>query len=63
MAFYICEDGFLPILRRKIPVAGSGLVIVAAGAVPDGWVAPVIHAHLEQSSAGDSYLGFYGAAF
>ena len=63
LAFYICEDGLLPIVRGEIPVAGAGFVVVAAGAVSDGWVAPVTHAHLQQGSAGDFYLGLYRAAF
>jgi len=59
----IRERGFLPIFRGEVPIAGAGFVIVAAGAVSNGGVAPIIHAHLQKGSARDSDAGLYGAAF
>lgn len=53
----------LPLVRREIPVARTGFVTVAAFAVSDGGVAPVIHAHLQQGSARDADAGGYGATF
>src|SRR3954467_7123858 len=49
--------------RRKVPVAGAGFAIVSAGAVGNGWRAPVIHADLKQGAGGDFDSGGDGASF
>src|SRR5580700_9643085 len=62
-AAHICEQRFLPLVGSEVPVAGSGFVIIAAGAVDDGWSAPVIHSHLQQGAGRNLDAGFYGATF
>ena len=40
------EDGFLPFIRREIPIAAASFVIVAAGPVDGRRIAPIVHANL-----------------
>src|ERR1700722_1922984 len=46
----IGEPCFLPLFGGKIPVAGSGFVVVSTCAIRDGRSAPVVHPYLQQDS-------------
>src|SRR5207253_285802 len=56
------EDGFLPFIRREIPIAGTGFVIVAAGPVGGREIAPIVHPNLEEGAARNFGADFYRAA-
>jgi hypothetical protein len=57
------EGGFLPLVGREVPVAGTGFVVVSAGSVRDGRSSPIIHAYLQERSLRNLDPGFDGAAF
>ena len=59
---YVGECGFLPLVGGEIPVAGSGFMVVSAGAVGDSWIAPVVHPHLQQGSGRNLGADCNGAA-
>src|SRR5207248_7692029 len=56
------EDGLLPFIRREIPIASAGFVIVAAGAVGGRGIAPIVHAYLEEGATRNFGADFYRAA-
>jgi hypothetical protein len=59
---YIAECRFLPLVRRKIPVAGASLVVVSSHPVIHDRVPPVVEADLQQGAAGNSGTHLYGTA-
>src|SRR5207248_1367888 len=58
----VAEDGFLPFIRREIPIAAASFVIVAAGPVDGRRIAPIVHAYLEEGATRNFGADFYRAA-
>src|SRR5262245_60821015 len=59
----VSESRFLPVGVRKVPFAGSGLVVVDAGICPDcSSRSPVVHAHLQQGAGRNLGLHLHGAS-
>jgi len=59
----IGERCFLPLWRGKIPVTGTGFVVVPAGTVRNSRRAPVIHADLQQGTGRNPDSGANRTAF
>lgn len=59
----IRERGFLPLIAREVPIACTRFVIVSAGAISHGRVAPVVHSNLQQCARRKSGADHYRTAF